>query len=309
MGSFYYDVTRGIANHAHNWYRSRVSRFLTPSKLTLLSLILLLNGCAPTRLFYHPNKVLYLDPAKLSYTYDMMRFPSLNGKKLFGLLFRTQQDPKGIVVHLHGNYGNVSNHFLGTYYLVNHGFDVLVIDYEGFGDSEGRPTPKRTIEDGRGAVRFAKTLNRNPSGGIVLVGQSLGGAVAIPVMAQEPDVKAAVIESAFTSYRSIARDVTKRSVITWLAYPIYPWMLPTAYDPVKFVAKISPRPLLFIHGTADRVVPAWMSQELFDRAQEPKSIWLLNGVGHIEGRHKEGEVYEKRVADFLTNALTPPTNK
>src|SRR5436190_11935725 len=115
-------------------------------RITLLGLVLF-PGCAPTRLFYHPNKVLYVDPQKLGYDYEMMQFPSLNGKKLFGLLFRSKQAPKGIVVHFHGNFGNVSNHFLGSYYLVNYGFDVLVMDYEGFGDSEGNSNPKRTIED------------------------------------------------------------------------------------------------------------------------------------------------------------------
>lgn len=288
------------------WYRSRVS-FMRWLRLTFLALVLFPSACSPSRLFYHPNNVLYLDPHKLNYDYEMMQFTSLNGKKLFGLLFRTKQDPKGIVVHLHGNYGNVSNHFLGSYYLVNYGFDVLIIDYEGFGGSEGTPNPKRTIEDGRGAVRFAETLNRNPKGGVVLLGQSLGGAVAIPVMAEEPEVKAAVIEASFPSYRAIARDVTKRSAWTWLAYPIYPFLLPTKYDPIRYLDKIPPRPIFFIHGTTDRVIPMKMTQILFAKAKEPKSVWYIEGADHIEGRRKLGEVYEKRVADFFTKALIDAT--
>ncbi len=277
--------------------------FIQALRITLLGL-LLFSGCAPTRFFYHPNKILYVDPEKLNYDYEMMQFPSLNGAKLFGLLFRTKQEPKGIVVHLHGNFGNVSNHFLGSYYLVNYGFDVLVVDYEGFGDSEGKSNPKRTIEDGRGAVRFAETLNRNPKGGVVLLGQSLGGAVAIPVMAKEPFVKAAVIESSFPSYRTIARDVCKRSAWTWLAYPIYPFLLPTKYDPVRYLDKIPPRPLFFIHGTADNIVPSKMTKILYEKAREPKKVWYVEGAGHIEGRRKLGGAFEKQVADFLSDAVS-----
>lgn len=273
------------------------------SRLALLALILAVGACSPTRFFYYPNKVLYLDPEKLGYAYEMKRFESKNGKKLFALLFKTQQNPKGIVVHLHGNYGNVSNHFLGSYFLVNHGYDVLIFDYQGYGDSEGRSTPRRTIDDGQAAVQFAVDLNRNPNGGVVLFGQSLGGAIAIPVMAKEPTVKGAVIESAFYSYRSIACDVVKRSAWTWILYPVYPWMLPTRYDPVRYLDKIPPRPIFFIHGTADRIVPSKMSEILFAKAKEPKSLWIIDGGDHIGGRRKEGDNYEKRVADFFDAAL------
>ncbi len=279
------------------------------SSLTILIAFLFLTACAPTRLFYHPNKNLYVDPQKLNMDYEMMRFDSANGKKLMGLYFKTAQKPKGLVIHFHGNYGNVSNHFLGSHFLVDYGFDVLTFDYEGFGDSEGKSNPKRTIEDGLGAVAFAKTLNRNPEGGIVVFGQSLGGAVAIPVMAQSPEVKAAVIESSFPSYRTIARDVCKRSMITWILYPIYPFLLPNRYDPVRYLDKISPRPIFFIHGDRDGIIPVKMSKILYEKAHEPKSIWIVEGGDHIGGRRKEGDKYEARVADFFTAALTASTNK
>jgi len=252
---------------------------------------------------YYPNNVLYVDPATLNLDYEMMEFKSLNQKKLFGLLFKTKEAPKGIVVHCHGNFGNVSNHFMGASYLVKYGFDVLAFDYQGYGGSEGKPTPKRTIEDGIAAVHFAETLNRNPNGGVVLLGQSLGGAVAIPVMAQLPQVKAAMIEASFPSYRTMARDILSRSVLTWILYPIYPFLLPNKYDPVRYLDQIAPRPLFFIHGTKDRTVPVKMSEILFARAHEPKTLWLIEGADHIEGRRKEGAIYEKRVADFFTSAI------
>src|SRR6185295_5707440 len=97
--------------------------------------------------------------------------PSGNGKKLFALYFPTDQPPKGIVLHFHGNFGNVSNHFIGSSFLVYHAFDVLVFDYEGYVGSEGHPSPARTVQDGVAALRYAATLNRNPKGGVVVLAQ------------------------------------------------------------------------------------------------------------------------------------------
>lgn len=268
---------------------------------TIVSTVLLLSACAPTRLFYYPDRKLYLDPEKLGWDYEMMQFQSDNGKKLLGLLFKTKQQPKGIVVHFHGNFANVSNHFIASHFLVDYGFDVLIFDYEGYGDSEGKPSPKKTIQDGLGAIKFAESLNRNPKGGVFIFGQSLGGAVAIPVMALRPEVKAAVIESSFPSYRTIARDVLKRSWITWVLYPIYPFFLPIKYDPVRYLDKIPPRPIFFIHGDKDNVVPDKMSKILFEKAKEPKQIWIVPGAVHIGARNKAGKEYEQRVADFFTN--------
>ncbi len=270
---------------------------------TFLAAAVMLTGCSFHRFFYFPNRNLYLDPQKLNLSYEMKWFPSTNGKKLFALYFQTDQPPKGIVVHFHGNYGNVSNHFLGSSFLVHHGFDVLVFDYEGYGGSEGHPSPARTVQDGVAALRYAATLNRNPKGGVVVLAQSLGGAIAIPAMVLEPLARAAVIQSSFTNYRSIARDVLKRSWITWILYPIYPSLLYTDYQPIRYVSRLPRIPLLFIHGTADKVIPAKMTKALYARANEPKELWIVEGAGHNDLRQTVGDPYDERVAAFFTAAL------
>jgi uncharacterized protein len=270
--------------------------------------LLALTACGPARFYYYPNNKLYLDPAKLNLDYEMHSYPSLNGKKIFGMVFRTANPPKGIVVHFHGNFGNVSNHFLGSAYLIHHGFDVLIFDYQGFGGSEGKPTPQNTVEDGIASIRYAASLNRNPKGGVVVVGQSIGGAAAVVAMAREPLAKAGMIEASFPSYRGMVRDVMKRSWILWPGYPLYPFFASKKWDPGRYVHKISPRPLLFIQGTADRIVPPRISEELYRLAKEPKRLWIIEGAGHIEGRRVAGDAYEKTIADFFSEALTPTNN-
>jgi fermentation-respiration switch protein FrsA (DUF1100 family) len=261
-------------------------------------------ACSPHRLFYYPNRHLYADPAQKGMPYDLLEYPSLNGKKLYAILFKTPQTPKGTIVHFHGNFGNVSNHFMQSQFLVNHGFDVLLFDYEGYGGSEGDPGPKVMVEDGIATVRYAEAHLRPPGKGVVVFGQSIGAAVATVVTAQDPSIKGAVLEAGFNSYRSIARDVLKRSVWTWAVYPFYPLLLGRTYDPERHIAKISPRPVLLIHGDKDHVVPMWMSKRLFERAREPKELHIVKGADHLECLGKEGKAYEDMLDRFFTDALS-----
>lgn len=271
--------------------------------LIVLTGLLLLSACNRHALFYYPNRVLYVDPEKRGMPYELLYYPSLNGKKLCALLFRTTQPPKGIVVHFHGNFGNVSNHFLESQFLVNAGIDMLIFDYQGFGGSEGKPSPRKTVEDGISTVRFAETKNRSGKEGVLVLGQSIGAAIATVVAAREPLVKAAVLEAGFTSYPSIARAVMKRSFLLWPLYPFYPLLLVSAFDPIDHIEKISPRPIFFIHGTKDRIVPYQMSEKLFKKAREPKRFWKVDGADHLQCRTREKEKYEKEVSEFFLSSL------
>jgi fermentation-respiration switch protein FrsA (DUF1100 family) len=274
--------------------------------MTLL-LILNFSACSPQRFFYYPNRTLYVDPDKTGLHPELVRYPSLNGKLLTALYFKTDQEPKGTVVHFHGNYGNVSNHFPLSLFLLKKGFDVLAFDYEGYGASEGRPSPENLADDGIASVRYAQAHLRRPGTGVVVFGQSLGGATAIVVAAKEPLVKAALIEAAFSGHAAMARAALKRSILTWPLYPIAPLFMNHSHDAIRYVGKISPRPVFFIHGDQDRIVPVGMSKELFEKAGEPKKLWIVPGAGHLDVHRQTGTEYEKAVADFFTAALSTGT--
>jgi fermentation-respiration switch protein FrsA (DUF1100 family) len=282
--------------------RLNLALLLLRAKACVLGVFLV--GCSPQRFFYYPNRNLYVDPDQIGLHPDLVRYPSLNGKELVALYFKTNQKPKGTIVHFHGNFGNVSNHFPLSLFLLKYGFDVLAFDYEGYGVSEGKPSPKHLLEDGIASVRYAQAHLREGAAGVAVFGQSLGGATAIVVTAQEPLVKAAVIEAAFTGHAAMARAVLKRHWLTWPLYPIAPLFMNHSLDPILFVARISPRPVFFIHGDQDTIVPMAMSQELYQKAKEPKKLWIVPGANHLESRKKAGAQYEQAVADFFTAALS-----
>lgn len=265
-------------------------------------------GCSPVRFFYYPTRTLYADPVSYGCPYEVVDFKSWNGKKITGLYFKTAQNPKGTVVHLHGNYGNVSNHFTGSCFLIRYGYDVYIFDYEGFGGSEGSPNPKNTVQDGKAMIRYAIEHKRDNQKGVFLFGQSLGGAIAAVVAAEEKSVLAVVLEASFSSYRSMSRHVLKSHVWLWPLYPIAPFFISTKLDPIKYVPRISPRPVLFIHGNADGVVPVAMTEELYKKAQEPKTLSIVEGADHLKCRKVMGKNYETLIANFFDDAAKASSN-
>lgn len=262
-----------------------------------------LQGCSIERFFYYPNKTEYNHPQAFKTDYTFVKYPSLNGKTLYALYFRTPKKPLGTIVHFHGNFGNLTNHFPLALFLLNEGFDVLSFDYQGYGISEGRPNRKKSIEDGIATVRYAQENLRDPSTGVAILGQSLGGAVGLVVAAKHPLVRGAVIEAAFTSYRQMTKTVLRRSFLSYPFSWILPYTLGKTYDPNRIVQDISPRPLFFIHGDADKIVPLNMSQELFATAKEPKTLWVIPGAGHLQCSRKAPEEYSKRVSEFFREAI------
>ncbi len=262
----------------------------------------LLAGCSPQSLFYYPNDKLYLEPAALKIEYQQLQYPSLNGKKLWAILMKSPEKPKGTVVHLHGNFGNLSNHFPLSAFLLQYGFDVLVVDYQGYGASEGKPSPAHTVEDGIATVRYAQAHLRAPGTGVVLFGQSLGGSTGVVVAAREPLVRAAVIEAGFSSYSKMGAEAMSRHIWSWPMVP-FAWMLSRNDDAIKYVGDIAPRPVFFIHGDADHIVPMHMSQDLYAKAREPKKLWIIPGADHLGCRQAAGGSYERDIVDFFERAL------
>jgi fermentation-respiration switch protein FrsA (DUF1100 family) len=123
------------------------------------------------------------------------------------------------------------------------------------------------------------------------------------VAAKEPLVKGVVIESAFSSYRSMSRVVLGKNWFLWPLWPVFPLFLGKTYDPVRWVGKISPRPVLFVRGDQDTIVPPKMTERLFEAANEPKRIIRMAGADHLQMRRVGGKDYERTLAEFFEDAL------
>ena len=240
-------------------------------------------GCA-NHLFYRPDSHLYQTPTDSGLAYEDVTFESEDGTKLNGWFVPALGRAEGTVIHFHGNAQNMSSHFTYVKWLPNKGFNVFLFDYRGYGKSEGRPGRRGVYEDSVAAIRYVQSRPDVDPDRLLIFGQSLGGANAIAAVGNNDfdGVRAVAVEGTFYSYRKIVRDkLAQVPIISWLRWPLSFVLAGDSYSPSRVVDDISPTPLLFIHGTSDRVIPAKHSALLYERANDPKELWLLKYGRHI----------------------------
>ena len=199
-----------------------------------------------------------------------------------------------VVLYLHGNGSNVganvehANRFHGL------GLSVFLIDYRGYGNSQGDfPSESRVYEDAQQAWDYlVKQRGINPNQ-IYIYGHSLGGAIAIDLAVRHPEAAGLIVEGSFTSVRAMV-DFQKP---LFNVFPI-DFLLGQRFDSLSKVDRLQ-MPVLFIHGTADSVVPAEMSKKLFDAAPEPKQLYMVPNGGHNNAAQIGGAEYLLTVRQFL----------
>ncbi len=247
----------------------------------LLACTLMLSGCVE-RMFFYPDRVQYTRPADYGLAHEDLAITTADGVRLHGWWLPAQGAARGSVLHLHGNAANVSNHLPLVAWLPPAGFNVLMVDYRGFGASEGAPTLDGVVEDGLAALRHLRSRSDVDPQRLIVFGQSLGGATALRVLARDAGgVRLAIIDSAFASYRGVARDAAVGSIVLAPFAPLARLLPDAASDPVTAASQLR-LPLLFVHGTADQVIPPKHSERLHAAASEPKRLIAAPGARHME---------------------------
>lgn len=272
----------------------------------LLILPFLLTGCA-NRLFYYPDRHDY--EAKYGYTvpHEDVWIETTDGLRLHGWFLKAQGEAKGTVVHLHGNAQNLTAHVLYVSWLPEAGYNVLTIDYRGYGRSPGKPSRKGVYEDAHAAWRYALSRKDVDPQRMILFGQSVGGATALALAGREelPGLRAVVADSPFSSYSRIGREkILQIPGLGYLLWPFSPLIVSGGLSPEPVVRNIAPTPLLLIHGDRDGVVPATHSEILFEQARAPKLLWTLPWAGHTEALGRLRSTVEPRLLQFLDYALS-----
>jgi uncharacterized protein len=184
------------------------------------------------------------------------------------------------VLYFHGSRWNLTGQLSRIRQLHDFGFSVFAIDYRGFGRSAGGvPSEQSVYEDARAAWKEFIDLVPDARGRI-LYGHSLGGAIAVDLAAEldrsapaeSPAARGLIVESSFTTLV----DVAKALSYSWL--PLQ-WILSQKFDTLGKITEVK-MPVLFVHGAADRFVPARFSQALYDAARAPKKLLLVEGASH-----------------------------
>jgi dipeptidyl aminopeptidase/acylaminoacyl peptidase len=275
-----------------------------PVILLVVGAILCVSGVLE-RLFYHPDAGTTPLPGIVAGE-EAMTFTSADGTTLHGWFLPAVREGAGrpglapTVLHVHGNAGNITSHIGFTDYLPSSGFNLMVFDYRGYGQSHGRATRRDDlIADTAAALAALRGRPDVDPDRIALYAQSLGGAIGLNVMADHPEIRAAVVESPFASWRDIAADALGGGPI---ARGIARLAIPDWRRPDAAIAAID-RPVLIVHGDADRIVPVEHGRRLAAAGPTAELIELPDG-GHNTLRHTHPEI-ERIVVRFLREHLGP----
>ena len=238
-------------------------------------------GCSS--LLYFPDDLLYTDPVvSFEWPPDDVIIKSTGGDENHAWYFTgLYKKAKAIVVFCHGNGQNRSSHIVGLYWMVREGYDLLAVDYPGYADNDGDPSPENTVEAAKAALRWA--VAKEPHLPLIVYGQSLGGAIALKaVLDLKGEIKPALVvaDSTFVSYREVGNAFLGSHWLTWLLQPLPYLVLSDRFAPGDDIAKLGAR-LLVIHAKDDEVVPFRLGEDVFKKATEPKEFWPLEKGGHI----------------------------
>lgn len=196
-------------------------------------------------------------------------FQADDGTRLHGWLFASEK-PRATVLYLHGNAGNLSHraHLLARL-RDQLNISIFIPDYRGYGRSMGTPTVSGALSDARAARRVLAQKQGVKEAEVVLMGRSLGGAIAVQ-LAAELNPPGLVLESTFSSLRAVAAE----------HYAFLSWVV--AEEKLNSEAAIARYhgPLLQSHGNADRIIPLPLGEALFAAASEPKQFVLIPGGDH-----------------------------
>jgi len=272
--------------------------------LLLLSVALILTGC--TNVFFQPHKTHYITPDKIGLVYEDVYFNSSDGVKLHGWWLPAKGKARGTILFLHGNAENISTHIASVHWLPAQQYNVFLPDYRGYGKSEGSPSLEGAQRDINSAMKYLLQRPDVDTERIVMLGQSLGGALSYYNVAHSPyraKIKALIADSAFSDYRGIVREKLGAFWLTWpLQWPLS-FTIDNDYSPMLTIDKIGPIPLLIIHGDQDQVVPLSHGQALFDKAAQPKEMWVVEGGRHIDAFRKKK--YQEQLLIYLPKVLPP----
>ena len=192
------------------------------------------------------------------------------------------------LLFFHGNGGNISHRLDSLKIFHELGLSVFIIDYRGYGQSQGTTSEQGTYRDAEAAWRYLTETLDIPDKNIIIFGRSMGGGVATWLASQyTPNLL--ILESAFTSVADMAKHY----------YPYLPTTLLTRikYASIDRIEAIR-CPILFSHSQTDEIVPYELAVQLFKQAREPKEFLELQG-GHNDGFIVSGHSYINGIKEFI----------
>lgn len=210
-----------------------------------------------------------------------------DGVRISGF-FLPREHSRRAILFLHGNAGNASHRLPDAVRLWLLDANVLLLDYRGYGLSEGRPSERGIYRDGQAGLAYlVNELGFAPSD-IVIFGRSIGSAVAVQI-AQNQDLGGLILVSPLSS----GRDIMRAQGLGWLG--------PFIGHPFDSIAKIKnvKCPVVVIHGERDHILPPRMGKALYEQTPQGRGFVLIPGAGHNDLTGPFADSFFEKVGEFL----------
>jgi fermentation-respiration switch protein FrsA (DUF1100 family) len=241
------------------------------------------------RLVYFPITRLQMIPTQVGLPYEDVSFETRDGLRLHGW-YIPAQGASYTVLFFHGNAGNISHRLESLAIFHRLGLNTFIIDYRGYGNSQGSPDENGTYQDALAAWEYLRQEKQIKPDDIILFGRSLGGAVAA-WLATQVNPRGLILESTFTSLPDLGADHYWFLPVRWLSR--------YQYDTQAHLSALS-APVLIAHSRDDRIVSFHHAQSLYAAANPPKRFLELRG-GHNEGFVVSGDGYVDGLQQFVAS--------
>ena len=258
-------------------------------KTKILFLLLILSQLSFAQLedkFYQPGKT--FTPIEGLNSTDF-KIP-VEGDTITGIFMKPKSAAIATVLFFHGSGGNVSKYIFMTKPLVEAGYQVLMVDFRGYGKSTGTPNHINIADDGQKFLEYALALKEVKNKPVILYGASMGSQVASHLAKNNQDkITALVLDGCISSFNDVAIQFAPQ-------YESYLKTIPFPYSAKEDIKTVT-LPKLFIHSQGDKMIPIAEGKMVYDNAPDPKTFI------EYEGDHLEGMVKDKDPIIKAINAL------
>ncbi len=250
-----------------------------------------------TQFIFFPSRLISMTPHDLGLPYEDIELNIYTASGTIETVhcwwIPTKSNSEKVIIDLHGNRNTIGENLNYAEQFHQMGLSVLLVEYRGYGRSTNRsPCEKTVYEDVEIAWDYLVNKRSINPENIYIFGHSLGGAIAINLAYNHPEIAGLIIESSFTNIRGMV-DYRKKY---WM-FPI-DLILTQKFDSLAKVPSLK-MPILFTHGGEDELIPNTMSAALFNAATEPKQLLIIPGAGHNNVRQVGGNQYWQTVQQFL----------
>lgn len=242
---------------------------------------------------YIEIKGIYFPCCKVELTPDILHIPfedvyvETQDKAKINGWFIPGENAQRTILFCHGNAGNIGHRLEKIVLLRQANVNIFIIDYRGYGNSQGRLSERGLYLDARAAYKYLKEVKKIEPRDIILYGESLGGAVVVDLASKEK-IGGLILEGTFSSGRDIAGEI----------YPFLPsFLFFNSFDSLAKIKNIA-APKLFIHSKDDEIVLLVLAKKLHDAAQGPKKFIEISG-GHNTGVLENQEIFIVGIREFL----------